>query len=75
VFSMANILMRVSFILLFSNAFFSRGSNIIWAYGIMALFVLLALVTLLLQYYHPFSGSKAAALAKASGTGVRGQEE
>lgn len=54
VFSMANILMRVGFILLFSNAFFSQGSNITWAYGVMALFVLLALITLLLQHYHPF---------------------
>lgn len=75
VFSMANILMRVSFILLFSNAFFSRGSNITWAYGLMAGFVLLALVTLLLQYYHPFSGGKAVALAEASGTAIKGQEK
>ena len=56
VFSMANILMRVCFILLFSSAFFSEGSNITWAYGIMALFVLLALITLFMQHYHPLSG-------------------
>jgi MFS transporter, DHA3 family, macrolide efflux protein len=46
VFSVANIMLRVSFILLFSNAFFGRGSNIALAYGIMALFVLLALLIL-----------------------------
>ena len=54
VFSMANTLMRVGFILLFSNAFFSQGSNISWAYAIMALFVLMALLALLLQHYKPY---------------------
>ncbi len=58
VFSMANILMRVSFILLFSNAFFNRGSNITWAYGIMATFILLALITLLLHHYKPFPAKR-----------------
>ena len=58
VFSMANILMRVLFILLFSNAFFSQGSNITWAYSIMASFVLMALFTLLLHHYKPFSGKR-----------------
>lgn len=57
VFSMANTLMRVGFILLFSSAFFSRGSNITWAYGIMAGFVALALFALLLQHYKPSSES------------------
>lgn len=67
VFSMANILMRVGFILLFSNAYFSQGSNIAWAYGIMALFVLIALVLLALQYLKPFldkdGGSSASSAA------------
>jgi DHA3 family macrolide efflux protein-like MFS transporter len=53
VFSMANILMRVGFILLFSHAFFNQGANIAWAYSIMALFILIALVLLALQYFKP----------------------
>ena len=71
VFSMANILMRVGFILLFSNAFFGQGSNITWAYGIMALFVLLALITLLLQYYNPFSANRAGKAASSASERTR----
>ena len=71
VFSMANILMRVSFILLFSNAFFSQGANIAWAYGIMALFVLLALVALFLQDYKPSSDKRTGNSASSAAERIR----
>ncbi len=49
VFSMGNIIMRVGFLALFSQAFFNQGSNVVVAYGIMSAFLGVAGLVLLLN--------------------------
>lgn len=50
VFQTLNILSRSFLIMLFSIGFFSQSSNIIWAYAINALFVLLSIIPLVFFY-------------------------
>ncbi|EMR04699.1 enterobactin exporter EntS [Cesiribacter andamanensis AMV16] len=71
VFSVANILCRVSFILLFSNAYFNRDSNSAYAYAIMALFVLLALLGLLFTHYGPSSHKREERLSSSAAGRMR----
>jgi len=53
VFSVLNLIMRTSFILVFSLAFFAQGENITYAYYVMAGYTLLSGVVLL-RYYPKF---------------------
>lgn len=50
VFSVLNVIMRVVFILLFSHSFFSQGSNITFAYGILGTFLLVSGIFLLINF-------------------------
>jgi MFS transporter, DHA3 family, macrolide efflux protein len=50
VFGVINILLRSVFLAVFSIAWFSTGSNIVWAYFICGTFVLLSAILLLLNY-------------------------
>ena len=50
VFHIINIMLRFSFISLFSLAWFSDGNNIVWAYAISAGFILISVVPLVLLY-------------------------
>jgi len=50
IFSIINVMMRVFFLSIFSFQFFGQGSNIVFAYGIMALFTLASALVLLLNY-------------------------
>ncbi|MBC7862730.1 MAG: MFS transporter [Bacteroidia bacterium] len=50
VFNVLNIVQRLGLSLLFSLAFFSKASNVTWAYFIGAIFILLNLVPLFLRY-------------------------
>jgi MFS transporter, DHA3 family, macrolide efflux protein len=50
VFSMGNIIMRVSFLALFIQAFFNQGSNVVFAYGILSVFLAVAGIILLLNF-------------------------
>jgi MFS transporter, DHA3 family, macrolide efflux protein len=50
IFNMVNVLIRSLFIFLFSLPFFSLGDHVIWAYFIMATFLLLSGIVLILNY-------------------------
>lgn len=50
VFQTLNVLTRLTFITLFSLTFFSKNNNIIWAYFISGIFILLSLLPLLIHY-------------------------
>ncbi len=50
IFSLLNILLRGLFIMLFSIAFFNQDQNIIYAYGIMALFTAISTLVLMKNY-------------------------
>lgn len=50
IFNMTNVFIRSLFIFLFSLPFFTFGNNVIWAFFIMALFLLLSGVILLSNY-------------------------
>jgi MFS transporter, DHA3 family, macrolide efflux protein len=50
VFHIINIASRGFFILLFSIPFFSKSNNVIWAYGICGLFLLVMLYPLIKNY-------------------------
>lgn len=50
VFQTLNVLMRFSFISLFSLAFFAKENNIIWAYVIAGIFITVSLIPLLFHY-------------------------
>ena len=50
VFQSVNIFLRSAFIGLFSLAFFSEGSNIIWAFVIAAIAVVLSIIPLVIYY-------------------------
>lgn len=50
VFSVINILLRSIFLLIFSLAWFSSGSNVIWAYFICGTFVLVSAIPLMISY-------------------------
>jgi DHA3 family macrolide efflux protein-like MFS transporter len=49
IFNMANMLVRVLFIFLFSLPFFNFGNNVIWAFFIMALFLIVSAVVLMIN--------------------------
>ena len=50
VFQTINVLIRFTFINLFSLTFFSKGTNIIWTYFIIGMFILTSLFPLLIYY-------------------------
>ena len=50
VFQTINVLIRFTFITLFSLAFFSKGTNITWAYFISGLFIFISIFPLLIYY-------------------------
>lgn len=50
IFNMANVLTRSLFIFLFSMPFFTFGNNVIWAYAVMSLFLLLSGLVLWFNY-------------------------
>lgn len=50
VFQVINILLRGGFILLFSLPFFMQGNNIVWAYAIGGVFVLLSALPMVVRY-------------------------
>ncbi|MCU0421790.1 MAG: MFS transporter [Bacteroidia bacterium] len=53
IFNMANVLLRSIFIFIFSLPFFTFGNQIIWAYLIMALFLIFSALILLIQKHSP----------------------
>ena len=50
IFNMMNVLTRTLFILLFSLPFFTFGNHMIWAYLVMAVFLLLSGMVLIVNY-------------------------
>lgn len=51
IFNIANVCTRSIFIWIFSSAFFSNSDQIVWAYFTMAVFLTLAFIILLLNYF------------------------
>jgi DHA3 family macrolide efflux protein-like MFS transporter len=51
VFQAINVMLRVLFSWLFSLAFFTRGSNITWAYFIGGMFILISIIPLITKYH------------------------
>lgn len=50
IFSIINVMMRVFFLAIFSAQYFGQGSNIVFAYGIMAVFTALSALVLAANY-------------------------
>jgi sugar phosphate permease len=53
IFNMTNIALRIIFLSLFAIPFFTNGNNVIYAMGVLAVFLLFA-ATVLMRYYRKF---------------------
>jgi MFS family permease len=50
IFSIINVMMRACFLAIFAIPFFGQGSNVVYAYGIMAVFTALSALVLMVNY-------------------------